>query len=61
MTQSGLARLNASIEAFVYGVLGTQVNVRGSIIGTGGRAKEAESGFLVLLEDEIRTPDLAKS
>ena len=61
MTQAGLARLNASIEAFVYCVLGAQVNVRGSIIGTGGRTKEAQSEFLVLLEDAIRTPDLAKS
>jgi len=37
------------------------VNVRSSILGSGGRAKEAQSEFLVLMEDAIRQPDLAKS
>ena len=61
LTQAGLARINQSIEAFVYCVLGSQVNVRSSILGSGGRAKEAQSDFLVLVEDSIRQPDLAKS
>ena len=61
LTQAGLARINQSIEAFVYCVLGSQVNVRSSILGSGGRAKEAQSEFLVLVEDSIRQPDLAKS
>ena len=61
LTQAGLARINQSIEAFVYCILGAQVNVRSSIIGTGGRAKEAQTEFLTLLEDAIRQPDLAKS
>ena len=61
LTQSGLSRINQSIEAFVYCVLGSQVNVRSSILGSGGRAKEAQSEFLVLVEDAIRQPDLAKS
>ena len=43
LTQAGLSRLNQSIEAFVYCVLGAQVNVRSSILGDGGRAKEAQS------------------
>ena len=60
LTQAGLACLNASIEAFVYCILGAQVNIRSSIIGVGGRAKEAQLEFLVLLEDAIRTPDLAQ-
>ena len=42
LTQAGLARINQSIEAFVYCILGAQVNVRSSIIGTGGRVKEAQ-------------------
>ena len=54
LTQAGLARINQSIEAFVYCVLGAQVNVRSSILGEGGRAKEAQSEFLVLMEDAIR-------
>jgi len=35
--------------------------VRSSILGSGGRAKEAQSEFLVVMEDAIRQPDLAKS
>lgn len=40
-------------------LLGAQVNVRSSIIITGGTAKEAE--FLLLIEDAIRQPGLAQS
>jgi len=61
LTQAGLSRINQSIEAFVYCLLGAQVNVRSSILGSGGRAKEAQSEFLVLMEDAIRQPDLAAS
>ena len=61
LTQAGLARINQSIEAFVYCILGAQVNVRSSIIGAGGRAKEAQTEFLTLMEEAIRQPDLAKS
>lgn len=38
LTQAGLSRLNQSIEAFVYCMLGVQVNVRSSILGDGGRS-----------------------
>ena len=34
---------------------------RGSILGEGGRAKEVQSEFLVLLQDAISQPDLAKT
>jgi len=61
LMQAGLSRINQSIEAFVYCVLGTQVNVHRSILGFGGRAREAQSKFLVLMEDAIRQPDLAAS
>ena len=61
LTQTGLSRLNQSIEAFVYCVLGAQVNFRSSILGDGGRAKEAQSEFLVPVYDAIRTPDISKS
>ena len=37
------------------------MNVRSSILGSNGRAKEAQSEFLVLVEDAIRQPDLAAS
>ena len=61
LTQAGLSRINQSIEAYVYCILGAQVNVRSSILGEGGRAKEAQTEFLTLMEDAIRQPDLAKS
>ena len=61
LTQPGLSCINQSIESFVYCVLGAQVNVRSSILGIGGRAKEAQTEFLTLMEDAIRQPDLAQS
>ena len=44
-----------------YRVLGSQVNVRSSILGDGGTAKEAQSKFLMLMKDAIRQLDLSKS
>jgi len=61
LTKAGLARINESIKAFIYCILGAQVNVRSSIIGEGGRAKEAQTEFLTLMESAISQPDLAKS
>ena len=61
LTQAGLSRINQSIEAFVYCILGVQVNVRSSILGEGGRAKEAQTEFLILMEDAIRQTDLSQS
>ena len=61
LTQAGLSHINQSIEAFVYCILRAQVNVRSSILGEGGRAKEAQTEFLTLMEDTIRQTDLAKS
>jgi len=61
LTQTGLSRINQSIEAFIYCVLGAQVNVCSSILSSGGRAREAQSEFLVLMESTITQPDLAAS
>ena len=61
LTQAGLSRINQSIEAFVYCILGARVNVRSSILGEGGRAKEAQTEFLTLMEDAIRQTDLVTS
>jgi len=43
LTQAGLSIVNQSIEAFVYCILAAQVNVRSSILGSGGRAKEPKA------------------
>ena len=61
LTQAGFSRINQSIEAFVYCILAAQVNVKSSILGKGGRAKEAQTEFLTLMENAIRQTDLAKS
>ena len=61
LTQAGLLSLNRLIEPFVHFVLGAQVNVVCSILGDGGRAIEAQSEFLELLEDAVRQHDLAES
>lgn len=52
--------MNQSIEAPVYCALGAQVNVQSSILGNGGRAKEAQSEFLASLEGSTRQTDLSK-
>ena len=41
--------------------MGAQVNVRSSILGESGRAKEAQTESLTLMEDAIRKTDLSKS
>ena len=61
LTNAGQARLNQSIEALVYCVLGSQVNVRSSILGNTGSAQEVRQEFLVLLEDAIKQLDISKS
>ena len=61
LTQAGVARVNQSVKASVYGILGSQFNVRSSILGSSGSAKEAQREFLILVEDVIRKPDISKS
>ena len=61
LSQAGMARLNQSIEAFVYCILGAQVSLRSSILGEFGGAKEAQREFLIKMEDAIRLTDLSES
>lgn len=61
LTSAGQARINQSIKAFVYCILGSQVNIRSSIIGSSGSAKEVRLEFLALIEDAIQQPDISKS
>ena len=60
-TKVGQARINQSIEAFMYCTLGSQANVRSSILGNAGSAQEVRREFLVLMEDAIKQPDIRKS
>lgn len=45
----------------MYCVLRALVNVRNRILGDSGWTKDAQIEFLILLENAIRQPDLAKS
>ena len=54
-TDIGLARINQSIQAFCYSVLGTQANSHTSTIGDSGSAKNTQLDFLILVEDAIKT------
>ena len=58
LTLSGLGRINRSIEAFGYCILGAQANTRSSILGNvdnAGTARNTQHDFLVLFEDSIKT------
>ena len=61
LTKAGLGRLNRSAEAFVYCVLGSQVNTRNSIVGTGGGAIETQQEFLALFESSVIENDISSS
>ena len=61
LTSAGLSRINQSIEAFCFSILGAQVNVRSSITGSQGSSIETQREFLSLVEDAIRNPDISKS
>ena len=55
LTLNGLGRINRSIEAFGYCILGAQANTRSSILGTLRTARNTQTDFLVLIEDSIKT------
>ena len=55
LTLNGLGRINRSIEAFGYCILGAQANTRSSILGNLGTARNTKTDFLVLIEDALRT------
>ena len=61
LTKAGLSRINQSIEAFVYCILGSQVQTRSSIIGDSGSAQETQKVFLQLFESSVVESDISKS
>ena len=60
-TMAGKGRLNRSIEAFVYCVLGAQVNMRSSITGQSGSAQEVRQELFNLFEKAIIEEELSVS
>ena len=61
ITKAGQARLNQSIESMTYCILGSQVDLRSSIFGDIGSAKEVQREFLNLFESAIIQNDISKS
>ena len=53
-TQAGVSRLNDSIRAYVWAILGAQTQARSSILGT-GKAFDAKKQFLANVEDVINS------
>ena len=61
LTRRGMGRINRSLEAFVYCVLGSQVNIRSGIVGDSGGAVEAQQEMLKLFESSVIEEDLSTS
>ena len=61
LTRRGMGRINRSLEAFVYCVLGAQVNIRSGIVGNSGGAVEAQQEMMKLFESAVIEEDLATS
>ena len=61
ITKARLGRLNRSIEAFVYCVLGAKANVRNPSVGDGGGVQEAQQEMLILFESAVIEEDISKS
>ena len=59
LTLNGLGRINQAIMAFGYCILGSQANTRSSILGNLGTARNTQTDFLVLIEDSIKTLNVA--
>ena len=61
LTRRGMGRINRSLEAFVYCVLGAQVNIRSGIVGNSGGAVEAQQEMMKLFESAVIEENLATS
>ena len=61
LTRRGMGRINRSLEAFVYCVLGAQVNIRSGIVGYSGGAVEAQQEMMKLFESAVIEENLATS
>ena len=60
LTKAGQARINQSIECFTYSILGSQVDLRSTILGDAGSAIEVQRKFMNLFESSIINNNLSK-
>ena len=61
VTRAGLARINQSIEAYCYCILGAQARTRSTIHGISGGAIETQREFLDRIEDSIVLKNISDS
>ena len=61
ITYAGLARINQSIKAYCYCILGAQARTRSTIQSVSGGAIETQSGFLDHIEDSIVLKNISNS
>ena len=61
ITYEGLARINQSIEAYCYCILGAQARTRSTIQGVSGDAIETQREFLDRTEDSIVLNNISNS
>ena len=61
LTKAGQARINQSIEAYVYCILGSQAATLSSILDSGGRSTEIRRDFRKNTESAIINKDIEKS
>ena len=61
ITYAGLARINQSIEAYCYCILGAQARTRSTIQGVSGGAIETQKEFLDRIEDSIVLKNISNS
>ena len=61
ITYAGLARINQSIEAYCYCILGAQVRTRSTIQGVSGGAIETQREFLDRIKDSIVLKNISNS
>ena len=61
ITHAGLARINQSIEAYCYCILGAQARTRSTIQGLSGGAIETQREFLDRIEDSIALKNISDS
>ena len=61
LTRAGLARINQSIEAYCYCILGAQARTRSTIHGVSSGAIETQREFLDRIEDSIVLKNISDS